>query len=78
MQDGPNGYPSGMKRENAISVLERWEGSGALWKTVHVSDDLAILELCTCYGEPVDRLETRDPDAIAFVRDRLDSDEQSV
>jgi hypothetical protein len=63
-----------MKREGAISVLERWEGSGAVWKAVHVSDELAILDLCTCYGEPVDRIETREPDAIAYVRDRLDDE----
>jgi hypothetical protein len=66
-----------MSRESAIQVLERWEGSGAVWKAVHVSDALAILDLCTCYGEPVDRIETRDAAAIAYVRDRLE-DEPSV
>jgi hypothetical protein len=64
-----------MTPESAISVLERWEGSGAVWKAVHVSEALAILDLCTCYGEPVDRIETRDADAIAYVRERLEHDQ---
>ena len=54
------GYPPGMKSERTISVLERWEGSGAVWEAVRLSDELAVLDLCTCYGEPVGRIETRD------------------
>jgi hypothetical protein len=64
-----------MERESVLSVLERWEGSGAIWKAIHVSEKLAVLDLCTCYGEPVDRIETRDADAIAYVRDRLEHEQ---
>jgi hypothetical protein len=61
-----------MNHQPTIEVLENWTGAGAMWKAVHVSDALAIVDLCTCYGEPVDRVETRDAAAIAYIRDRLD------
>jgi hypothetical protein len=63
-----------MDHEPTIEVLENWTGAGAVWKTVHVSDALAIVDLCTCYGEPVDRVETRDAAAIAYIRDRLNDE----
>jgi hypothetical protein len=47
-----------------------WEAGGAVWKAVHVSDRLAVVDLCTCYGEPVDRLEARDAGTIAYVQRR--------
>jgi hypothetical protein len=56
--------------ETVIDVLERWEANGAIWKAVHVSDELAVLDLCTCYGEPVERIETADCAAITYVRER--------
>jgi hypothetical protein len=56
--------------ESPIDTLTRWEDSGAVWRAVHVSDDRAIVDLCTCTGEPVDRLESDDPDLIRFIRAR--------
>jgi hypothetical protein len=53
-----------------VDVLARWEHHGASWRAVHVSDSKAIVELCTCHGEPVDRLESDDPELIRFLRDR--------
>ena len=41
-----------------------------MWRAVHVSDAKAIVDLCTCTGEPVDRIESDDPDLIAFLRER--------
>jgi hypothetical protein len=60
---------------NHTDALRRWEDHGAMWRAVHVSDARAIVDLCTCMGEPVDRIESDDPDLIAFVRERaaLDS-----
>jgi hypothetical protein len=57
-------------REAPVAVLERWVHNGATWRAVHVSDAKAIVDLCTCSGEPVDRLESGDPELIAYVRDR--------
>jgi hypothetical protein len=57
-------------REPPIDLLERWEHHGATWRAVHVSDSKAIVDLCTCHGEPVDRIESSDPALIAFLRER--------
>ncbi len=56
-----------------IEALERWEDNGATWRPIEVSDERAVVELCTCYGEPVDTLQTQAPDVIAFVREHRES-----
>ena len=62
-------------RETPVDVLERWEHHGAMWRAVHVSDAKAIVDLCTCYGEPVDRIESTDPELIALLRRRPTSED---
>jgi hypothetical protein len=56
--------------ETPIELLRRWEDHGAVWRAVHVSDERAIVDLCACTGEPVDRLESSDPELIRFLRER--------
>jgi hypothetical protein len=56
--------------ETPIETLARWEDHGAVWRAVHVSDELAIVDLCACTGEPVDRLESSDPELIRYLRER--------
>jgi len=56
--------------ESPIEVLQRWEENGAQWRAVHLSDKLAIVDLCTCYGEPMDQFESADPELIAWIRER--------
>jgi hypothetical protein len=56
--------------ESPVDTLTRWEDAGAVWRAVHVSDEWAVVDLCTCTGEPVDRLESADPELIAFLRER--------
>jgi hypothetical protein len=51
-----------------VEDLERWTDHGAVWRPLEVSDDLAVVELCTCYGEPVDVVESPAPELIAYVR----------
>lgn len=58
--------------ETDVDVLRRWEDHGATWSVVHVSDEHALIDLCACTGEPVDRLESRDPELIRFVRERVE------
>jgi hypothetical protein len=55
---------------NHTETLRRWEDNGAMWRAVHVSDAKAIVELCTCAGEPVERIESDDPDLIRLLRER--------
>jgi hypothetical protein len=60
---------------NHTETLQRWEDSGAVWRAVHVSDSKAIVDLCTCTGEPVERLESSDPDLIRLLRERPSSED---
>ncbi len=56
--------------ESPIEVLTRWEDHGAVWRAVALSDRKALVDLCTCHGEPVDRLQSDDPELIAWLRAR--------
>ncbi len=56
---------------NHTETLQQWEDSGAVWRAVHVSDAKAIVDLCTCTGEPVERLESDDRELVRFLRDAL-------
>ena len=42
--------------ESPIQQLIRWEEHGAEWRVVHVSDEHAIVDLCTCYASYFFRL----------------------
>ncbi len=55
--------------ESPVETLRRWADHGAVWRLVHMSDKRAVVDLCTCYGEPVERLESGDERLIAFLRD---------
>ena len=52
--------------------LERWQESGATWRALEITDDSAVVELCTCTGEPVDVLAGTGADLVAFVRANRD------
>jgi hypothetical protein len=53
-----------------VADLERWEENGATWRALELSDERAVVELCTCYGEPVDTLQSEAREVIDFVRAR--------
>jgi hypothetical protein len=57
-----------IRPEATIEGLRSWEDHGATWRVVDVSNERAVVQLCTCYGEPVDLVQTLDPEVIAFVR----------
>jgi hypothetical protein len=50
--------------------LEEWEEHGAVWRVVEVSDERAVIDLCSCTGEPMDRVLSDEPELIAYVRAR--------
>jgi hypothetical protein len=60
--------------EAPVDVLRRWEEHGAEWRLVSMAPDRAVVDLCTCHGEPVERLESGDPELLRFLRERRDSD----
>jgi hypothetical protein len=51
-----------------IEDLERWSVSGAIWRPYEVTDERAVIDLCSCTGEPMDRVESDAPELIAYVR----------
>ena len=55
-------------RQTTIAELEAWERNGAVWRAVELTDDHAAVDLCACTGELMERVESDDPDLIAFVR----------
>jgi hypothetical protein len=52
----------------SIDALERWVLFGAYWRVVDLSDERAVVDLCTCTGELVERLESDDRALISYVR----------
>jgi hypothetical protein len=60
--------------ESPLAILERWEDGGAMWRALHVSEHKAIVDLCTCTGEPVEQLESDDPELIRLLERRPTSE----
>ena len=60
--------PEPIRPTLTVADLERWVENGAGWRAVEVSDDRAVVELCTCFGEPVDLLSGEAPELVAYVR----------
>ena len=57
---------TGRAPDSPIEILERWEAHGATWRVLTLTGELAVVELCTCYGEPVEELRSSDPELIRF------------
>lgn len=51
-----------------IAELESWVLSGAQWRVLDISRDGAVVEMCACTGEPMQRLRTADPTVIEYLR----------
>jgi hypothetical protein len=51
-----------------LGDLERWELFGATWRVVELSDDRALLDMCACTGQPVERRASGDRALIDYVR----------
>jgi hypothetical protein len=56
-----------MNEEAPLATLERWEAHGATWRVVILTERLAVVELCTCHGEPVDTLRSSDPALLRYL-----------
>jgi hypothetical protein len=51
-----------------IDELERWVLFGADWRLVELSDERAIVDLCACSGELIERRQADDPALIGYLR----------
>jgi hypothetical protein len=59
-----------------VEVLRRWEAAGGVWEVLSRACGALTVRLCTCTGgEEVDRLVSSAPDLVAYVGDRVRSDE---
>ena len=58
-----------------LEDLRRWEDNGATWRALELGDQHVVLQLCTCFGEPVDLVIGEQPELIAFVRERPRSED---
>jgi hypothetical protein len=56
--------------DSPVELLSRWEEHGATWRVVELTEDRAVVDLCTCHGEPVERLESDDRELIARLSER--------
>lgn len=53
-----------------LTVLRDWEDAGAAWRVHTLTPERAVVLLCACTGEPVDRLESGEAELIAYLRER--------
>jgi hypothetical protein len=56
--------------DDPVAVLERWTDHGALYRVLELTDERAVVQLQTCYGEPVELLESSDGRLIEHLRER--------
>jgi hypothetical protein len=49
-------------------TLENWALAGGRWRIVSLSDERAVVDLCTLTGEPMKRFESDDLAVIAYLR----------
>ncbi|HEY2160187.1 MAG TPA: hypothetical protein VGH24_02685 [Solirubrobacteraceae bacterium] len=55
-------------RTATVSELQDWEQGGAVWQPVEITAEEAVVDLCSCSGEPMDRVRGDEPEFIEFVR----------
>jgi hypothetical protein len=53
-----------------IEDLERWEDNGAMWRPFEVTDTRAVIDLCSCTGEAMERVQSDAEDVIELARGR--------
>jgi hypothetical protein len=54
--------------------LRRWEDHGATWRAVEIGESAVTVQLCTCFGEPVELVSGGGDELIAYVRERRSSE----
>jgi hypothetical protein len=54
-------------RPLTVEELERWASFGASWRVVEISDRRAVVDLCQCTGELVERRGSSDPMVLEYL-----------
>jgi hypothetical protein len=63
-----------VEEERPVELLERWCLHGADYRVLHLTEVRAVVQLLTCTGEPVDRLESSDRDLIEWLEEHAGAD----
>jgi hypothetical protein len=53
-----------------IEDLERWEDNGAMWRPFEVTATHAVIDLCSCTGEPMERVQSDAEEVVELARSR--------
>jgi hypothetical protein len=62
--------------DNVIASLVRWTDSGAMWRVTSRTATAVTISMCTCDGgEVVQRLHSTDPAVLAWLGDRISSEQ---
>jgi hypothetical protein len=61
-------------RPLTVQDLERWVSFGAAWRLAEISDRRAVVDLCQCTGELVERRESSDPMVLEYLRNHRAAD----
>jgi hypothetical protein len=56
----------------SLSTLDQWTLFGGHWRLVEITEEQATVALCSCTGEPLQQLQTRDPETIDYLRGASD------
>lgn len=57
---------------NSVTVehLKDWELNGATWRAIELDECHAVIDMCSCTGERMDRVQSDQPELIEYVRSR--------
>jgi hypothetical protein len=66
----PGGRRHGVMNAVTVEHLKDWELNGATWRAVELDDRHAVIDMCSCTGERMDRVESDQPELIEYVRAR--------
>jgi formiminotetrahydrofolate cyclodeaminase len=57
-----------MRGDDAKAALARWIEHGATWRIKDITDTEAVVELCSCSGDPIDELRSQDAAFLRYLR----------
>ena len=57
-----------MHPDDPKAALARWIEHGGTWRIKAITDADAVVELCTCSGDPLDELRSHDPAFLGYLR----------
>jgi hypothetical protein len=59
--------------EDPLTTVTRWTDSGAECRIVELTEEVAVVELRTCHGEFVERLESSDRALLRHLRESAET-----